>query len=192
MDDDFDDGDPDDGNPDDGDDRTSQVRGALLKALAVVVVIGVVIALGTTIMVRALGLDQTDSPGPVDAAPSGPAKSLPTTALPVPGDEQTSQQPSTSATPDARSGAIRLDASPTRVRPMERVNLTGTYKGADNLVLKVQRFESGRWSDFGVDATVRVGTFATYVQTGRPGEQRFRVYDPVAKQGSNVVMVSVG
>jgi hypothetical protein len=74
---------------------------------------------------------------------------------------------------------------------MERVNLTGTYKGADNLVLKVQRFESGRWSDFGVDATVRVGTFATYVQTGRPGEQRFRVYDPVAKQGSNVVVVSV-
>ena len=81
MDDDFDDGDRRD------EERSAQVRGALLKALAVVVVIGVVIALGTTIVVRALGLNDSDSPGPVGAAPAEPVKPLPTTALPVPGEE---------------------------------------------------------------------------------------------------------
>ena len=28
--------------------------------------------------------------------------------------------------------------------------------------------------------------------TGRPGEQRFRMYDPEAKEGSNVVLVTIG
>ncbi len=183
---------PDDQGPDD--DRTAQVARALLKALAVVVVIGVVIALGTTVMVRALGLNENDSPGPVGVAPSGPTKPLPTTALPVPGDDK-SPEPTKSAaptkTPD-KNRDLKLDASPVKARPMERVNLTGTYKGADNLSLKVQRFENGGWSDFGVDATVRVGTYATYVQTGRAGVQRFRMYDPAAKQASNAVRVTIG
>ena len=74
---------------------------------------------------------------------------------------------------------------------MERVNLTGTYKGADTQQLEVQRFEDGQWTDFGVQATVRVGTFATYIMTGRTGENRFRVFDPKTKQGSNVIMVTI-
>ena len=56
--------------------------------------------------------------------------------------------------------------------------------------LQVQRFEEGKWRDFGVSATVRVGTFETYVMTGQSGEQRFRMYDPAAKEGSNVVLVT--
>ena len=52
-------------------------------------------------------------------------------------------------------------------RANERVNLTGTYKKADNVGLQVQRFEDGKWRDFGVSATVRVGTFETYVMTGQ-------------------------
>ena len=191
MDDDFEDG----GGPEDG--RSAQVLGALLKALAVVVVIGVVIALGTTIVVRALGLNEGDSPGPVGAAPKGPAKTLPTTALPVPGadseEAEPTEEPSESASPDAaKKGDFELDISPIEAGPMERVNLTGRYKGADSVGLQVQRFEDGDWQDFGVDVTVRQGTYATYVQTGRPGEQRFRVYDPATKQGSNVVLVTIG
>jgi hypothetical protein len=181
---------------DDEEDRSAQVRDALLKALAVMVGIGVVIALGTTIVVRALGLNETDSPGPVGAAPSAPVKPLPTTALPVPGEDTTTveptQEPSDTATPGpGGKGDIRLDVSPVSARPMERVNLTGTYKGADNLGLQVQRFEDGNWSDFGVTATVRVGTYETFVMTGRTGEQRFRMYDPQADQGSNVVLVTI-
>ena len=72
MDDDFDDGDS-------SEERSAQVRSALLKALAVLVVIGVVIALGTTIVVRALGLNESDSPGPVgcSALGAGPSRCPP-------------------------------------------------------------------------------------------------------------------
>jgi len=187
MDDDFDEGE----QPEE--ERSAQVQGALLKALAVVVVIGVVIALGTMIVVRTLGLDENDSPGPVGAAPDGPVKPLPTKALRVPGKDSKSAEPRHSASPDAsKKGKVALDVSPLKVRPMERVNLTGTYRGADNVGLQVQRFEDGRWSDFGVTATVRVGTYETFVMTGRAGEQRFRMYDPQTREGSNVVLVTIG
>lgn len=180
-------------------DRSTQVRTALLKALAAVVVIGVAVALGTTLVVRALGLNASDSPGPVGAAPAGPIKPLPTKALRVRGGSATAEpsdsptsEPSKKAKPRKRNkNSIELQISPVTARPMERVNLTGSYQSADNRSLQVQRFQDGAWSDFGVTATVRVGTFATYVQTGRVGEQRFRMHDPQADRGSNVVMVTI-
>ncbi|MET0837721.1 MAG: hypothetical protein ABWY19_02995 [Marmoricola sp.] len=174
--------------------RNAQVRGVLVKALGVLVVIGVLIFLGTTIMVRALGLDEGSSPGPVGAQADEPTNPLPTTALPVPGqdEDEPSDEPTDEESPDAgKKGQIELAISPVLARPMERVNFTGTYKGADNLQLEVQRFEDGQWTDFGVQATVRVGTFETYIMTGRTGENRFRVFDPETKEGSNVILVTI-
>jgi hypothetical protein len=182
----------------DDDDRSEQVRGALVRALLVVVLIGVVIAVGTTIVVRALGLNDGESTGPVgDSTGSGPTTPLPTTALPVPGEKtptaSPSESPSGQPSPNANGrGDIELQISPIRARPMERVNLTGAYQGADNVGLQVQRYDAGGWHDFGVDTTVHVGTYETYVQTGRAGEQRFRMYDPQARKGSNVVLVTIG
>lgn len=177
-------------------DRSAQVRGALLKAFAVVAVIAVLVALGTTVVVHALGLNGRESSAPVGGTdPAEPDKPLPTKALEVPGEDKDTESPapSESASPDAaKKGKLDLQISPVKAKPMERVNLTGTYQGVDNVVLKVQRFEDGRWTDFGVEATVRAGTYATYVQTGRSGEQRFRMYDPQAPEGSNVVLVTIG
>jgi hypothetical protein len=172
--------------------RSAQVRNALLQALAVVVVIGVLIAIGTTIMVRALDLNDDGTANPIGSPE--PANPLPTTALPNPDEPSSSpsDQPSKKADEHGRTGRIDLDISPINAKPMERVNLTGTYKGADNVQLEVQRFEDGRWSNFGVQASVNVGTFATYVMTGRQGENRFRVFDPKADEGSNVIMVTIG
>jgi hypothetical protein len=177
----------------DDDERSEQVRNALLKALGVVVVIGLLIAIGTTVMVRALGLNETGDTGPVGAAPDRPTKELPTTALPVPGEknEEPTDEPSESASDDAGDGRIELAISPVLARPMERVNFTGSYKGADNMQLEVQRFEDGVWANFGVKATVRVGTFETYIMTGHTGENRFRVFDPESQQGSNVILVTI-
>jgi hypothetical protein len=173
--------------------RSAQVRGVLVKALAVLVVIGVLIFLGTTIMVKALGLNDASSSGPVGA--DKPTAPLPSTALPVPGggkSEEPSESPSESGAPKpGKHGDIELSISPIMAKPMERVNLTGTYKGADNLQLEVQRFDNGTWSNFGVQADVNVGTFATYIMTGRTGENRFRMYDPQTKQGSNVILVTI-
>ena len=50
----------------DDDDGSEQVSSVLMKGLLVIVLIGVVIALGTTIVVRALGLNEgASSSGPV-------------------------------------------------------------------------------------------------------------------------------
>ena len=174
--------------------RSDQVRSVLLKALGVLVVIGVLIFLGTTIMVHALDLNESDSAGAVGgSSPTSPSP-LPTTALPVPGEK--TETPSDDAVLERRpqrrkQGDIELRISPVMARPMERVNFTGTYKGADNVQLEVQRFDNGKWSNFGVAGDRQVGTFATYIMTGRTGENRFRVFDPEAKKGSNVILVTI-
>lgn len=199
MDDDIDDGWAQDGAQAD---RAAQVRGALLKALGVVVAFAVIIGLGTIAAVRVLGLDNSDPSAAVGSGGSGPDPALPTTALPAPrggGDTtlEASPEPSprsspTASTSPSSTGKIQLDVAPVRAQPNERVNLTGRYPGADDVELQVQRFQDGSWQDFGVGVPVRFGTYATYIQTGRSGEQRFRVYDPAAKQGSNVVLVTIG
>ncbi len=180
----------------DGEDRETQVRNALLKALGVVVGIGIAVAVGTVIVVKALGLSEADAPGPIGAPPSA----LPTTALPAPGEESASadpsadptDQPSDLVTPKVKDGRIDLVVSPREARPMERVDMTGTYEGGNGVQLQVQRYEDGVWSDFGVSATVRSGGYKTYVMTGRAGENRFRMYDPASERGSNVVLVTIG
>jgi hypothetical protein len=161
--------------------------------LGVVVAIAVLIALGTVIVVRALGLDEGDTADPVGSAPSESREPLPTTALPVPGEESQTATPTEEPSSKPRGkGRIELSVSPVSARVNERINLTGTYRGNDNVGLEVQRFEDGNWRDFGVSATVRVGTYETWVMTGRPGEQRFRMWDPATRRGSNVVLVTVG
>lgn len=88
--------------------------------------------------------------------------------------------------------ALTLSAFPQKVAPSERINLTGAYRDGEGVVLQVQRLENGSWHDFPVKATVRGGIFTTWVQTGRAGENRFRVYDPAADRASAPVTVTVG
>ena len=177
------------------DDGSEQVSSVLVKGLLVIALIAVVIALGTTIVVRALGLNEgsSSSSDPVGADPTEVTEPMPTTALPVPDEDKTSDSdPGDIVAPKAgKRGRIQLDVSPVMARVNERVNLTGTYKNADNVGLQVQRFEDGKWHDFGVTATVRVGTYETYVMTGQSGEHRFRMWDPAAREGSNVVLVTI-
>ena len=176
---------------DGGDD--DQVTSALTKGVALVIAIAAVIAIGTLLMVRGLGLGADTSAGSGGADPVEAPTPLPPTALPVPGESagpSMSTGPSTSPSPG--SGDIELNISPVQARPMERINLTGDYPGNDNVSLEVQRFADGNWTNFGVQAPVRVGTFSTYVMTGRSGENRFRVFDPATGKGSNVVLVTIG
>ncbi|MCW2818324.1 MAG: hypothetical protein JWR42_1111 [Marmoricola sp.] len=174
-----------------GDD--DQVKSAVTKGVALVVAIALVIAVGTILMVRGLGLGADTSAGTGGSDPVEAPTPLPSTALPVPSDSSDptmSTGPSSSASPG--SGDIKLNVSPTQARPMERINLTGDYPGNDNVTLEVQRYADGAWTNFGVQAPVRVGTYSTYVMTGRSGENRFRVFDPASGKGSNVVLVTIG
>ena len=94
--------------------------------------------------------------------------------------------------PRKQRSVISLSASPLQVSAMQRIDLTGTFPGGEGRSLQVQRFQGG-WSSFsGVSATVRGGTFSTYVMTGQTGLNRFRVMDPDSGKTSNPVRVRVG
>lgn len=180
------------GTGDEERDPRQELTAVVLKILGVAVAVGLVIGLGAWVLVKGLGLDSSDATTPGSALVDS-TKPLPTTALPVPSasvptDDNTGLVTRT-GTP---SGDLFLNASPVNVRPMERINLTGQWPGHDNEGLLVQRFEDGQWSDFGVQARVNVGTFETWVQTGRQGDQKFRVFDPETKTASNDVTVTIG
>jgi hypothetical protein len=90
-----------------------------------------------------------------------------------------------------RSG-ITLFVAPQQVSSGQRINFNGVYNGADGATLQVQRREGGSWSDFPVTASVRGGSFETWIQTSRTGSTKFRVFDTSADKASNVVTVRIG
>jgi hypothetical protein len=56
----------------------------------------------------------------------------------------------------------------------------------------VQKFSNGSWQDFySISSTVTNSTFSTYIQTGTPGVNRFRVIDSDSKLTSNEVKVTI-
>lgn len=174
--------------------RQERLIAAVLKVLGVALAVGLTIGLGTWVLVSSLDLDTTETiatgPGPVEPRPE-----LPSSALPDP-DNQGAPDPEPSPTltntvPDGADSELYLNASPVFVGPMERVNLTGRWVGRDAQSLLVQRFEDGEWVDFGVQVQVRIGSFATFVMTGRAGDNRFRVYDPNSDVASNEVTVTI-
>jgi hypothetical protein len=88
---------------------------------------------------------------------------------------------------------ISLQAGEAQVAPMGRIDLTGTYPGGEGAVLQVQKFSAGSWQDFySISVTVSNATFSTYIQTGTPGVNRFRVIDSDTKLASNEVRVTIG
>ncbi len=120
----------------------------------------------------------TASPAP-SSVPTQSAASEPT------GPVRTTREPQTD---------ITLQAGATKVGPMQRIDLTGTYPGGEGAVLQVQRATGpgDSWVDFPVTVTVSGGTFSTYVQTGRSGPNRFRVVDTDSDTASNEVTVTIG
>jgi hypothetical protein len=164
----------------------------ILKVLGIGLAIGLVIGGGAWVLVKSLGLDTTDTSG-TTLGSDGPVTPLPTTALPVPSESPSSDSTGLVTEPPIapNTGGLYLSASPVIVNPMERINLTGQWPGHDNEGLLVQRFEGGKWADFGVHVNVNLGTFETYVMTGHTGDQKFRVFDPGSDTASNAVTITV-
>jgi hypothetical protein len=98
------------------------------------------------------------------------------------------KEPKESESPDT---PIALSAGQTEVGPMERIDLTGTYPGGEGAILQVERFIQGSWGQFDVTASVSNETFATYVQTGQLGVNKFRVRDTDTGALSNPVTVRI-
>lgn len=92
-------------------------------------------------------------------------------------------------TPPAKG--IRLTASPTQADTYQRVNLTGTYQAPPGTSLQVQRKEGAAWVEFPTSATVSGGQFSTYIETGRPGKNLFRMLDSGSGKTSNIVTIQI-
>lgn len=170
-----------------------QVLTVLLKVVGIAVSVGLVISLGLVAIYRASGLNEVAEPT-AGASATQSAQPLPTKAIEPTPSPSASSSPSASATASAKPKPKRklvLVATPNRVGPGQRINLTGTFPGRDGVVLAVERKEGGRWTSFaGLTTTVRGGAFATFILTSRVGPQKFRVSG--GGKSSNPVTVRVG
>lgn len=185
-------------------DEQHPVAAGLVALVAVGLAVGLLLGLVALMAARVTGLG--DSGGSEAAVEVGPSLELPTPEPTVepsgplvtlspgaapPGEivEPAEPPPTTASAP----GTISLQTGQPRVPSMGRIDLTGVYPGGEGAILQVQRFEDGAWEDFAsIDVAVQGETFATYVQTGRSGEQRFRMRDTDSGKVSNEVVVVVG
>lgn len=172
----------------------------MVALVAVAAAVGLVAAGVIVVAAHALGLGGANSSvagggGPTMYVPK-PAKTQPANGPSItlgssPTASATASQ-SPSPTIKRHRKRISLQAGETSVAPMGRIDLTGTYPGGEGAVLNVQKLDNGTWQDFySVSATVTNGTFATYIQTGIPGLNRFRVVDSDTHLASNDVTIRV-
>jgi hypothetical protein len=175
------------------------VVSGLVALVAVAVVVGLVLGGGALVASRVLGLGDSEASTETTVADSmylptpseTPVSTEPAITL-APGDEtrEPSESPSESESPE---DGISLQAGQTEVSAMERIDLTGTYPGGEGAVLQVERAAGeGGWTEFEVTVPVSGETFSTYVQTGQPGLNKFRLRDPDTDLVSNVVEVTIG
>ncbi len=169
--------------------RDENFNQAVRNAILLIAGICLAVAIGTFGLVKLLGLDGGGGDGPAASKHVAPRTPLPSSALPVPGQSDSGDPELAPKAPESKG--LRLALTPVFARPMERINVTGTYQGQDAIQLLIQREENGKWVDFPTEARVRAGSFSTYVMTGRLGDNKFRVFDPKTDKGSNTVVVTV-
>ncbi len=174
-------------------------RRQLLFGLGVLVVVAVLVG-G---IIGVIAIKAADVAGIGSTTPADTSIFFPTPTKPTKGSGPTSTQSTESAptqptgstppttTPRQRQG-ITLSVSPTTAKTYQRINLTGSYQAPPGTTLQVQRKEGSTWADFPTTANVSGGTFATYIETGRQGPNRFRMFDAGAGKASNVVTVQIG
>jgi hypothetical protein len=117
---------------------------------------------------------QSATPGPPSsgAGPSRASDPRPPTATSTPGAGN-------AGSGSAEQEAIQLENSAGSARPFQTVRIQGTYRGGADTLLRVQRWEGGKWLDFPLPTkTDQSGQFTAYVELGQPGRYRLRVLDP--------------
>lgn len=185
-------------------DRTSEPTGrpvlsGLLALVGVGLVVGLLAGLTALMVTKVLGVgadaggspqqarsqERLYIPDPVETeSPSGPLMTLdPDSPTVAPDDTGSSSAP---------AAPITLSVGQAQVSPMGQIDLSGTYPRGEGAILQVQRLENGAWTDFPVTVSVSGRTFATYVMTSRPGENKMRVVDTDTGTASNEITVTVG
>jgi hypothetical protein len=177
------------------------VIAGLLALVGVAVAVGLIAAVAFVAGARMLGLSGGsgadvlgDNAGATMVVPK-PQKTHPASGPSITlGSSPTSASSNAKPPPKIKKlkKRISLQAGETSVAPMGRIDLTGTYPGGEGAVLNVQKLSNGSWQDFySISATVTNGTFSTYIQTGTPGMNKFRVIDSDTHLASNEVRVQI-
>ena len=184
-------------------DEPRDLRDKVVGALGVVLVVALVIggAAGAVAYgaVRASGITADAAAAPLSVVASASPSTF-VSASPSPSPVAThSATPSPSPTHRAvthhkkhRRSRLTLKARRHHVRPMGRIDLSGSYRGHGGARLVVQRRSGGRWRRFPVSTTVHHGHFHTWIASGRHGKNLFRVRDPRTGAVSSAVAVVIG
>ena len=179
-------------------DDESDWRKQLLFGLGVLVVVAALVGgIIGVIAIKAADVAGIGSTTPADTSISfpTPTKATRTSSAPTTGSTQstgpTAPTGSTPPTTPRQRQGIKLSAAPSQAKTYQRINLTGTYQAPPGTTLQVQRREGSSWVDFPTTASVSGGTFATYIETGRQGPNRFRMFDSSAGKASNAVTIQV-
>ena len=103
-----------------------------------------------------------------------------------------------SSASDPRNGSaeehktIQLEDSADSAKPFQTVPIQGTYRGGGGTLLRVQRWESGKWLDFPLPTTTdESGRFTAYVELGQPGRYTLRVLDPDSGVTSKILVLVI-
>ena len=101
----------------------------------------------------------------------------------TPAGVSSSSGPSSASDPRSGSAAeqrtIQLEDLADSAKPFQTVPIQGTYRGGGHTLLRVQRWEGGKWLDFPLPTkTDSSGQFTAFIELGQPGRYRLRVLDP--------------
>ena len=98
------------------------------------------------------------------------------------GGQSTTEPPASAPRSGSAEGeAIQVTDVAASARPFETVRIRGSYRDGANTVLRVQRWEDGKWLAFPLlTKTDKSGQFTAYVEFGQPGRYRLRLLDPSA------------
>jgi hypothetical protein len=99
----------------------------------------------------------------------------------TPGGGQSTTEPPASAprSGSAAGEAIQVKDVAASARPFETVRIRGSYRDGADTLLRVQRWEDGKWLAFPLPTkTDKSGQFTAYVELGQPGHYRLRLLDP--------------
>ena len=164
--------------------RLAPLRRALGAALVVFLLIcAVVYYRGSTgVPTAASTVGSTTDPDPTPTpAPAGTPSSPPTF-----GDDSLSPSPSAER-------RIELEGLPVMdARRFETVPIRGTYHGGRETLLRVQRREGNKWTNFPIPTvTDTKGRFSTHIELERPGPYWIRVMDAQAEVASAELVLNV-
>jgi hypothetical protein len=105
---------------------------------------------------------------------------VPATAT-MPVSKPPSPLPDESTESGGKESTIQLEDLKDSAKPFQTVRIQGTYPGRADILLRVQRWEGGKWVDFPLPTkTDQSGQFTAYVEFGQSGRYTLRVHDPAS------------